>query len=78
MHLVQTSSSDIRTPPDEDQYLVVVNEEEQYSVWRDDREPPPGWRPAGERGSKDECLRYIRETWTDIRPLSLRKSLAEG
>lgn len=56
-------------------YKVVVNHEEQYSIWFADRENPPGWQDAGKCGSKTECLEYIKEVWTDMRPLSLRKKL---
>jgi MbtH protein len=58
-------------------YQVVVNHEEQYSIWPADREPPPGWREVGKRGTKQECLDYIAEVWTDMRPLSLRKKMEE-
>ena len=58
-------------------YKVVVNHEEQYSVWFADREPPLGWRAVGVEGSKAECLAYIEEVWTDMRPLSLRKKMEE-
>jgi MbtH protein len=54
-------------------YAVVVNSEEQYSIWRADREPPQGWREVGKVGSKEECLAYIGEVWTDMRPLSVRQ-----
>jgi MbtH protein len=54
-------------------YAVVVNLEEQYSIWRADREPPQGWRQVGKVGSKEECLAYIGEVWTDMRPLSVRQ-----
>lgn len=54
-------------------YQVVVNPEEQFSIWPAHREPPAGWRIVGAKGSKDECLAYIGEVWTDMRPLSLRK-----
>lgn len=65
--------------PDNDQalYKVVVNHEEQYSIWPIDRENPPGWRDAGKSGTKDECLEYIKEVWTDMRPLSLREKMNE-
>jgi MbtH protein len=53
-------------------YNVVVNHEEQYSIWPVGRENAPGWRDAGFRGTKDECLAYVNEHWTDMRPLSLR------
>ena len=54
-------------------YKVVVNHEEQYSIWPTDRENAPGWRDAGKDGSRQECLAYINEVWTDMRPLSLRQ-----
>ncbi len=57
-------------------YRVVVNHEEQYSIWPVDREIPPGWREVGKSGPKAECLAYIKEVWTDMRPLSLRKQMA--
>ncbi|MFF9673495.1 MbtH family protein [Streptomyces eurythermus] len=53
-------------------YLVVLNDEEQYSIWLADRELPIGWRPEGTRGSRAECLAHIGTVWTDMRPLSLR------
>ena len=59
-------------------YKVVVNHEEQYSIWPADRENPPGWKDTGKCGSKAECLAYIKEVWTDMRPLSLRKKMEEA
>jgi len=53
---------------------VVVNDEGQYSIWPADRENASGWRDAGKTGTKEECLAWIKETWTDMRPASLRKS----
>jgi MbtH protein len=58
-------------------YKVVVNHEEQYSIWAADRENPLGWKDVGKSGLKAECLAYIKEVWTDMRPLSLRKRMAE-
>ena len=58
-------------------YKVVVNHEEQYSIWPVDRENPLGWRDVGKSGPKAECLAYIEEVWTDMRPLSLRKHMEE-
>ena len=58
-------------------YNVVMNQEEQYSIWPAGRELPLGWRDAGKSGSKDECLAYIKEVWTDMRPLSVRKKMEE-
>jgi MbtH protein len=54
-------------------YRVVVNHEEQYSLWPADMEVPAGWREAGKQGSREECLAYVEEIWTDMRPLSLRQ-----
>ena len=56
-------------------YKVVVNHEEQYSIWPSSRENPVGWRDAGKIGLKAECLAYIKEVWTDMRPLSLRRQM---
>jgi MbtH protein len=58
-------------------YKVVVNHEEQYSIWPADRENALGWNDAGKSGTKEECLAYIKEVWTDMRPLSLRKKMKE-
>ena len=58
---------------DEELYKVVVNEEQQYSIWPLDREVPAGWKEAGKSGTKAECLAYIEEIWTDLRPTSLRR-----
>ena len=54
-------------------FNVVVNQEEQFSIWPVDRKCPLGWHEAGKSGLKPECLAYIKEIWTDMRPLSLRK-----
>ena len=59
-------------------YKVVVNHEEQYSIWFVDRENPLGWHDVGKSGLKPECLAYIKEVWTDMRPLSLRKRMEEA
>lgn len=53
-------------------YKVVVNHEEQYSIWPQDRTLPLGWREGGKEGTREECLGYIEEQWTDMRPLSVR------
>ena len=63
---------------DSTRYEVVVNHEEQYSIWELGREIPPGWKAVGKSGSKQECLAHIEEVWTDMRPLSLRKALGEA
>jgi MbtH protein len=66
------SNDDITT------YKVVVNDEEQYSIWFADREPPAGWRVVGKEGPKAECLAYIEEVWTDMRPKSLRREMDDA
>jgi uncharacterized protein YbdZ (MbtH family) len=58
-------------------YKVVVNHEEQYSIWPEYKETPLGWREVGKVGPKAECLAHIKEVWTDMRPLSLRKKMEE-
>ena len=58
-------------------YKVVVNQEEQYSILLADKENPLGWKDVGKSGLKQECLDQIKEVWTDMRPLSLRKKMAE-
>jgi len=57
-------------------YVVVVNDEEQYSIWRVGTDVPAGWRTVGDPGPKDGCLAYIEQHWTDMRPLSLRQATA--
>lgn len=54
-------------------YSVLINAEEQFSLWRTSLPIPDGWRPAGKEGSRQECLAYVESHWTDMRPLSLRK-----
>lgn len=58
-------------------YAVVVNDEEQYSIWPADRELPLGWRHEGTQGNKQTCLAHIEQVWTDMRPLSLRRKMEE-
>ena len=54
-------------------HVVVVNQEEQYSIWPEWKPIPNGWRAAGRSGSKAECLAWVKEVWTDMTPLSLRE-----
>lgn len=61
---------------DTTRHAVVVNHEEQYSIWPDDRPCPPGWARTGFSGSKSDCLEHIDRVWTDMRPLSLRNASA--
>ena len=63
--------------PDRTTYQVVINHEEQYSIWPADRRAPLGWKAVGKAGSKTDCLNYIEEVWTDMRPLSLHKRMAD-
>ena len=60
------------------EFRVVVNDEGQYSIWPSDRELPAGWQAEGKVGSKVDCLGHIDEVWTDMRPLSLRRAMAEN
>lgn len=61
----------------DEEFAVVVNEEAQYSIWPRYEEVPEGWYEVGVEGSKETCLDYIEEVWTDIRPLSVRKAQGE-
>lgn len=56
-------------------YRVVLNNEEQYSIWPADRENAHGWSDVGKNGTREECLAYIKEIWTEMRPLSLRRQM---
>jgi MbtH protein len=56
-------------------HIVLINHEEQYSLWREDIELPDGWRPVFGPDTKDNCMTYVDEVWTDMRPLSLRKDM---
>ena len=56
-------------------YRVVFNQEEQYSIWPIDRDPPLGWKDAGKNGTRQECLDHIESIWTDMRPLGLREAM---
>ncbi|MDR5776831.1 MULTISPECIES: MbtH family NRPS accessory protein [unclassified Caballeronia] len=60
---------------DDTNFHVVINDEEQYSIWPDYKTIPAGWRQAGKSGKKAECLAHIDEVWTDMRPLSLRRAM---
>lgn len=64
--------------PDDRKYLVVLNDEEQYSIWPADQDVPAGWRGDGTIGSRAECLAHIGKVWTDMRPLSLRSRMASS
>ena len=59
-------------------YKVVINHEEQYSIWPADRENALGWNDVGMTGTRQEVMDYIKEVWTDMRPLSLRKKMEEA
>jgi MbtH protein len=59
-------------------YKVVINHEEQYSIWPTYLDNPLGWKDAGKSGNKEECLAFVKEVWTDMRPLSLRKKMEEA
>jgi MbtH protein len=59
-------------------FTVVINHEEQYSIWPTFKDVPKGWTAVGVTGSKKECLDHIEQVWTDMRPLSLRKFMQDG
>ncbi|MBC3949531.1 MULTISPECIES: MbtH family protein [Pseudomonas] len=56
-------------------YKVLINQQEQYSLWPDYKAVPAGWREAGKQGNKADCLAYVEQVWTDMRPLSLRQKM---
>lgn len=60
------------TAPSEAVFVVVVNHEDQYSIWPADKALPLGWQPAGRQGTRSECLEFVKAAWTDMRPRSLR------
>lgn len=63
--------------PSETKYCVVINHEEQYSIWPADRDMPAGWTAIGVAGPKEACLESIESLWTDMRPLSLRRAMQQ-
>lgn len=60
---------------DDRTYIVLINGEEQYSLWLKDKKIPPGWKSVGKEGTKSDCMSYVDSVWTDMRPLSLRKKM---
>jgi MbtH protein len=60
---------------DQSLYHVVVNHEEQYSIWLAHKPIPAGWQTVGKSGLKSDCLDYIEQVWTDMRPLSVRQRM---
>lgn len=58
----------------QERYVVVMNDEEQYSIWFEGREIPLGWKVVGVSGTKQECLDHIERVWTDMRPASVRRA----
>jgi MbtH protein len=60
---------------DDATYQVLINDEEQYSLWLVDQDIPAGWRAVGKEGSKADCMTYVDEVWTDMRPRSLREQM---
>jgi MbtH protein len=65
------------SPDDSTVYKVVINYEEQYSIYPADRLNPLGWKDAGKTGTKEDCMAYMKEVWTDMRPLSLRQQIGQ-
>jgi MbtH protein len=75
---VRSTAMSMEEPEDDTVYRAVVNHEEQYSIWPEGRELPPGWNEAGKSGTKAEVLAWIEEVWTDMRPLSLRQKMQDA
>jgi MbtH protein len=75
---VQPYHSDGGNDVPDEKHQVVVNHEDQYSLWPRDHEPPAGWRPEGFTGSRQECLDHIDVVWTDMRPRSVRLRGEQG
>lgn len=63
---------------DNARYVVLRNDEEQYSLWLADQDVPAGWYRVGEEGTKEQCVAYVDEVWTDMRPKSLREQMEAG
>jgi MbtH protein len=57
-------------------FLVLVNDEEQHSLWPSSLDVPAGWRVAFGPESRQACLDHVEQHWTDITPLSVRQALA--
>ncbi len=76
--MILKKESKMENNEDKTIYKAVVNHEEQYSIWPAHRDLPLGWRDAGKTGTKPECLDYIGQVWTDMRPLSLRQKMAKA
>ena len=58
-------------------YVVVINDEDQYSIWPEFKLVPAGWRAMDVSGNREHCLTYIEQHWTDLRPRSLRERMGE-
>lgn len=65
------------TEEDNEEYIGLINEEEQYSIWFAWKEIPLGWKQVDPKGSKEEVLIYVKEVWIDMRPKSLREQMAK-
>lgn len=77
MTQAQNLPSSASNEVDDDVYTVVINDEEQYSIWPTFRAVPAGWREVGVSGSKAVCLAHIELVWTDMRPASLRRHMMD-
>ena len=61
---------------DEGRFVVLVNDDEQHSLWPTFADVPAGWRVVHGEAGRSECLEYIEQNWPDIRPKGLRDRLA--
>jgi MbtH protein len=57
-------------------FVVLMNDEEQYSLWPSGKDTPSGWRATEMRGTEEACMKWVDEVWTDMRPASLRAAMA--
>ena len=58
-------------------FVVLVNDEDQHSLWPTFADVPGGWRTVFGAAARAECLAYVEENWTDMRPRSLREAMAD-
>jgi uncharacterized protein YbdZ (MbtH family) len=81
IHKINSHGRIVSTNPFDDDngsFFVLVNDEEQHSLWPTFAEIPAGWQVVYGEADRAACLEYIEQNWPDIRPKSLRQRLAKG
>jgi MbtH protein len=73
--LLDEAERGVRMSEELKQFMVLNSDEGKYSIWLSNKEIPCGWRASGKGGTKEECLSYVRNVWTDMRPISLRAAM---